>query len=277
MQGAANSVNAVTPFIKNGARTPIAGIVHALTLLVIMLAFGQWASLVPMCSLAAILVVVAYCMSEWRAFAALLKAPRSDVAILLITFLRTILADLTVAVEVGVVLAALTFVKRMSDVTRVSLLSKESLVARERIGPSGATTLEIITKRVTTSGVEIYDLEDPFCLVSADKLRDILPQLKTAPKALVLRLRHVPAIDATGLHALHRFYEECMARSTTLILAGVNPRVMKALRRSHESKVIGRKNSFTDTEHALKRAEEIVNGLPTGRLSMESTLMQPSR
>jgi SulP family sulfate permease len=262
--------------IKNGARTPIAGIVHALTLLLIMLAFGQWASLVPMCSLAAILVVVAYDMSEWRAFAALLKAPRSDVAILLITFLLTIVVDLTVAVEVGVVLAALTFVKRMSEVTRVSLLSKESLVAGERSGPDGATTMEIITKRVSTSGVEIYDLEGPFCFASADKLRDILPQLRTAPKALVLRLRHVPAIDATGLHALHRFHGECVARNTKLILAGVNPRVMKALRRSHESKVIGRKNIFTDTEHALKRAEEIAKSLPTGRLSMESTMMQPS-
>jgi SulP family sulfate permease len=249
--------------VRNGARTPIAGIVHALTLLVIMLAFGRWASLVPLCSLAAILVVVAYHMSEWHSFVALLRAPRSDVAVLLITFILTIFADLTVAVEVGVVLAALTFVKRMADSTRVSALGRatgtEAFTAEgEMMRPS-----EVVTKRITETGVEIYEVEGPLCFGAADKLRDILPSIATPPRALILRLRHVPAIDATGLHALHQFHKECRTKGTTLLLGGVQPRVLRTLKRSHESRVLGRKNIFTDMRGALKRAEELLAGAPS--------------
>ncbi len=237
--------------------------VHALTLLVIMLAFGRWASLVPMCSLAAILVVVAYHMSEWHAFKALLKAPRSDVVVLLLTFLLTIFFDLTVAVEVGVVLAALTFVKRMGDITKISPLSKDAVMAAHASEANLSQTAQIVAKRVTEQGVEIFEIEGPLCFASADKLRGIMPGLKTAPRAIILRLKEVPTIDATGLHAIDQLHRECKQRYVTLILADVQPRVFKALRRSYESKAIGRKNIFTDTAGALKRAEEILNGTPS--------------
>jgi SulP family sulfate permease len=251
--------------IKNGARTPLAGLVHAITLLVIMLAFGQWASLVPMCSLAAILVVVAYHMSEWHAFKALLKAPRSDVAVLLLTFFLTIFLDLTVAVEVGVVLAALTFVKRMGDLTKISPLSKEAVLAAHASEANVGRTTELVAKHMTVQGVEIFEIEGPLCFASADKLRGIIPSLQMIPKALILRLRQVPTVDATGMHALDQFHRECRQRGAVLILADVQARIFKALRRSHESKVIGRKNIYTDTAGALKRAEEIINGTPSTR------------
>jgi sulfate permease, SulP family len=252
--------------IKNGARTPLAGIVHAVTLLVIMLAFGQWASLVPMCSLAAILVVVAYHMSEWHAFKALLKAPRSDVAVLLITFFLTIFFDLTVAVEVGVVLAALTFVKRMGDLTKISPLSKDAVLAAHASEANLGRTTAIVAKHVTERGVEIFEIEGPLCFASADKLRGIMPGLRTAPRAIILRLKQVPTIDATGLHAIDQLHRECKQKYTTLILADVQPRVFKALRRSHESNVLGKKNIYTDTAGALRRAEEIINGTPSTRI-----------
>jgi SulP family sulfate permease len=249
--------------IKNGARTPIAGIVHALTLLLIMVVFGKWASLVPMCSLAAILVVVSYHMSEWHAFRALLRAPRSDVAVLLATFLLTVIFDLTLAVQVGVVLAALLFVKRMAAFTKVGQLGVVNRASRHPAEEELDRDPRSIQKRNLPKGVEVYEVQGPFCFGAADKLRSIMPIVSKPAKVMILRIRHVPFIDATGLHALAEFHKECTSRGTQLILSGVQPRVMRTLKRSHESKIIGRENIVANIDRALERAREIL-GLPPG-------------
>jgi SulP family sulfate permease len=243
--------------VKNGGRTPVAGMIHALTLLLIMIVFGRWARLVPMCSLAAILMVVAYHMSEWHAFRALLRTPRSDRAILLTTFTLTVVFDLSLAVQVGVVLAALLFVKRMADLTRVGNLG----VARPRRHAS-EDELDLdpvaISKRNVPRGIQVYEVAGPFFFGAADKLRSIMPIVSKPPRVMILRLRHVPAIDATGLHALAEFHKECTARGTHLILSGVQSRVMRTLKRAHESELIGRKNIVANIDLALERAREVL-------------------
>ncbi len=248
--------------VKNGARTPVAGVVHALTLLLLMLVFGRWASLVPMCALAAILVVVAYHMSEWHAFRALLRAPRSDVAVLLATFILTVVFDLSLAVQAGVVLAAFLYVKRMADLTKVGRPGRLAQHGHS----AGEDELDrdpgAISKRNVPREVEVFEVHGPFCFGSADKLRSILPIVSQTPKVMILRLRHVPAIDATGLHALAEFHKECVAQGTRLILSGVQPRVLRTLRRAHESEVIGQENIVGNIDQALERARTIL-GLPS--------------
>ena len=236
--------------VKNGGRTPVAGMVHAVSLLLFMLVFGRWARLVPMCSLAAILVIVAYHMSEWRAFRALFRAPRQDLIILLATFILTVVVDLSLAVQVGVVLAALLFVKRMADSTRIGPFQT---VAAEPADDPGA-----ISKRRVPRGVEVYEIQGPLFFGAADKLRSTMPIFGQPPAVMILRLRQVPVIDATGLHALIEFYKECARLGTHLILAGVQPHVLVKLRRWPESEAIGQQDIVSNIDQALARAREIV-------------------
>jgi SulP family sulfate permease len=261
--------------IKNGGRTPIAGMVHAVTLLLLMVAFGRWASLVPMCSLAAILVVVAYHMSEWHAFRALLRAPRSDLAVLLTTFALTVVFDLTLAVQIGVVLAAILFVKRMADITRVGALKRDA--NDDPIEAELDRNPQALHKFGIPADVELYEVQGPFFFGAADKLRNVLPIVSKPPRVMILRLRHVPAIDATGLHALAEFHKECTGRGTHLILSGVQPRVMRTLRRSHESDIIGRENIAGNIERALKRAKEILGLIPISPEPVKRPLPQEHR
>ncbi|HEV3258071.1 MAG TPA: sulfate permease [Gemmataceae bacterium] len=245
--------------VKNGARTPVAGMVHAVSLLLFMLVFGRWARLVPMCSLAAILVIVSYHMSEWRAFRSLFRAPRQDLIILLATFILTVVFDLSLAVQVGVVLAALLFVKRMADMTRVGPL--------QAAGGAGADELAddpgAISKRQVPRGVEVYEIQGPLFFGAADKLRNTMPIFGRPPTVMILRLRQVPVIDATGLHALVEFHKECARLGTHLILAGVQPNVLVKLHRWPESEAIGANDIVRNIDHALARAREIVGHLPT--------------
>jgi len=159
--------------VKNGGRTPVAGIVHALTLLVITVAAGRWAAYIPMPTLAAILVVVAYHMSEWRSFLAELRSPKSDVAVLLTTFFLTVLVDLTVALEVGMVLAAFLFIRRMASVTNVSVITSE--IQQELAENGGAE--ELLDRRTVPKGVEVYEINGPFFFGAAQSFKDAVPTM----------------------------------------------------------------------------------------------------
>ena len=210
--------------VKSGGRTPVAGITHAVTLLLITLLFGRWAALIPMATLAGILVVVSYHMSEWRTFRAEFRAPKSDLAVLLTTFLLTVLVDLTVAVEVGMVLAAFLFMRRMAEVTNVSAITRE-------FGDEPANG-EQLGRRELPPGVEVYEINGPFFFGAAEKFKETITQLHGQPKVLVIVMRNVPAIDSTGLSALRDVVGRFRRVGTRVILAGVHAQPMMALQRS---------------------------------------------
>ncbi|HXI21240.1 MAG TPA: SulP family inorganic anion transporter, partial [Gemmatimonadales bacterium] len=212
--------------VKNGGRTPVAGIVHALTLLLITLFFGHWAGAIPLAALAAILVVVSYHMSEWRRFRAELRAPRSDVAVLLATFGLTVLVDLTVAVEVGMVLAAFLFMKRMSEVTNVSLLTRELVDQDESSDPDAAT------RRQIPQGVDVYEIDGPFFFGAAETFKSAVTSVARKPRVLIIRMRRVPVIDSTGLAALRDVVLRSRAEGTLLILSDVHSQPVVALTNS---------------------------------------------
>ena len=217
--------------IKTGGRTPLAGMVHAVTLLLILLLLGRWAAMVPLASLAAILVVVSYHMSEWRSFAGLLRAPRSDLVVLLLTFVLTIFVDLTVAVQVGIVAAALLFMRRMAEITSIEGITTELRDSGE--DPDEITLTRrgkrILGGREIPPGVEVYAVDGPFFFGAADKLRDVLSEIETAPKVFILRMRNVPAIDATGIHALDQLAKKCAHQGSELILTEVRDQPRRAL------------------------------------------------
>jgi SulP family sulfate permease len=253
--------------VKNGGRTPVAGMVHALTLLLITLFFGRWAGSIPLATLAAILVVVAYHMSEWRTFRSELSAPKSDVAVLLTTFLLTVLIDLTVAIEVGMVLAAFLFMRRMAEVTNVSIVTREladGMEGDEEDDPNS------VRKRVVPHGVEVFEISGPFFFGAAEQFKDTLRQVAKKPQVLIIRLRDVPAIDSTGLHALHELARSCKHDRTLLLLADVHAQPMFALARSDILEEIGQVNLFGNLDDALDRAREFL-GLPAEPHPPEAT------
>ena len=244
--------------VKNGARTPVAGLIHALTLLLITLFFGRWAAKIPMTVLAAILVVVSYNMSEWRRFRGELRAPRSDVAVLLVTFALTILVDLTVAVEVGMVLAAFLFMKRMSEVTNTSLVTGEfGDVEESEEGDPGATGL-----RVVPEGVDIYEIDGPFFFGAAESFKSALGNVARRPRVLIIRMRRVPAIDSTGLAALRDVVHRSRQEGTQVILSDVHSQPVIALTRSAFYEELGEANLTASLDDALDRAR-LYLGLPS--------------
>ncbi len=244
--------------VKNGGRTPVAGMIHALTLLLITLFFGPWAAKIPMAVLAAILVVVSYNMSEWRRFRGELRAPRSDVAVLLVTFALTILVDLTVAVEVGMVLAAFLFMKRMSEVTNTSLVTREFGDAEEpEDGDPGATGL-----REVPEGVDIYEIDGPFFFGAAESFKSAIGNVARRPRVLIIRMRRVPAIDSTGLAALRDVVHRSRQEGTLVILSDVHSQPVIALTRSVFYAELGEDNLTGTLDDALARARVFL-GLPT--------------
>jgi len=244
--------------VKNGGRTPVAGIVHALTLLLITLFFGKWAALIPLATLAAILVVVSYHMSEWRTFRSELTAPKSDVAVLLTTFALTVLVDLTVAIEVGMVLAAFLFMRRMAEVTDVSIVTRELADGGENGEEEDPNA---VRRREVPPGVEVFEISGPFFFGAAEQFKDTLNQVAGKPKVLIIRMRDVPAIDSTGLHALHELSRRCKRDGTLLLLSDVHAQPMFALVRSDILTEIGEENLFGNLDHALDRARQYL-GLP---------------
>jgi SulP family sulfate permease len=247
--------------VKNGGRTPVAGITHALTLLVITLVAGRWAALIPMPTLAAILVVVAYHMSEWRAFKAELNSPRSDVAVLLSTFALTVLVDLTVAIEVGMVLAAFLFIRRMAEVTNISAVTSELEDDADDfidVDPNS------VRHRRVPNDVEVYEINGPFFFGAAELFKDTLARVARKPKVLIIRMRHVLALDSTGMHALRDVVHRTRGDGTIVLLSDVHMQPLVALTGSPVLDDVGRDNLFGNLDDALNRAREIV-GVPAER------------
>jgi SulP family sulfate permease len=244
--------------VKNGGRTPVAGMVHAVTLLFITLFFGRWAALIPLAALAAILVVVAYHMSEWRAFRSELTAPKSDVIVLIITFTLTVLVDLTVAIEAGMVMAVFLFMRRMAEVTNVTALTRELEDDADpyESDPNG------VRRRVVPSGVEVYEVNGPFFFGAAETFKDTLRQVARTPKVLIIRMRNVPAIDSTGLHVLKDVVHRTRGDGTLVLLSDVHTQPLVALGRSAVLDEIGEENLFGNIDDALNRAREHL-GVPS--------------
>ena len=237
--------------VKNGGRTPVAGMVHAVTLLLITLGAGRWAALIPMPVLAAILVVVAYHMSEWRAFLAELRSPKSDVVVLLATFILTVLVDLTVAIEVGMVLAAFLFIRRMAETTSIREISRE-LEDEEELPEDSAFLGELVP------GVVIYEVNGPFFFGAAERFKDTFARIAKKPKVLIIRMRHVPTLDSTAMHVLRDVVRRSRNDGTKVFLAEVQPGPAAALLASAAADEIGTDNVFADLEAAVARANEIV-------------------
>jgi len=236
--------------VRSGGRTPVAGIVHALTLLAIVALFGSLAGRIPFAALGAILLVVAYHMSEWRTVAAMLTAPRSDQMVLASTFALTVIVDLTVAIEVGMVLAAFLFMKRMAEVTNVSAVTRELAEGEDPYDtdPNG------VRRRHVPAGVEVYEINGPFFFGAAETFKDTLTVVGAAPKVLILRMRNVPAIDATGLHALADLWKRFRAKGTLVLLSDVHAQPLLALGRSWLLDHIGDGQIYGNVDDALNRA-----------------------
>lgn len=236
--------------VQAGAKSPVAGVVHALTLLLIVVAAGKYAEYVPMSALAAVLVVVAWNMAEAHRFFSLLRGPRADAAVLLATFLLTVLTDLTIAVEVGMVLAAVLFIKRMSDITSVASLKPDEA---EDIAAA---------KLDKPRGVEIYDINGPFFFGAAYKLRDTLDTLGDRPRVLILHMPNVTAIDATGLYALEELRARCARERIHVILAGVHAQPLFRLTQTGALDAFGTENLTGTLAEALDRAKAIAVSSP---------------
>lgn len=230
--------------VKAGGRTPVAGMVHALTLLLVTLFFGRWAAYIPLAALAAILVVVAYHMSEWRVFRAELSAPRADVTVLLATFILTVVVDLTVAIQVGMVLAAFLFMLRMAEVTHVTALTgdggdgEEPALRDERVPP----------------GVEVYAIDGPFFFGAAEKFRDTLGRVKGSPRVWILVMQRVNAIDSTAIRMLRSMVRGAQGDGARVMLVGVHAQPMVALARADLLDEVGDENLFGTLDEALAAA-----------------------
>ena len=229
--------------VKNGGRTPIAGITHAITLLLIMLFFGKWAKLIPMSCLAGILIVIAYNMSEWRSFRSILKGSSFDIIILLSTFLLTVLVDLTVAIEVGIVLSALLFMKRMADIGG-------------KIPPDKDIDL-IDDYSNLPKGVSVYEISGPLFFASAKQYTEILKNIGFKSKVLIIRMRHVPFIDSTGLHNLEDVIKTLKKSHVTIVLSGVNNEVLKTITEYQLVSLIDESNIFDSFKGAIQHSKNI--------------------
>jgi len=239
--------------VRNGGRTPVAGIIHAITLLLITLFFGKWAALIPMATLAAILVVVAYHMSEWRTFREELRAPKSDVAVLLTTFFLTVIVDLTVAIEIGMVLSAFLFMHRMSEVTAVNAVTQQ--LARED-REQNDVKLEQLTSRDVPAGVEVFEISGAFFFGAAEAFKETLTAVGRKPKVLIIRMRDVSLLDSTGLRALRDVIRRSKAERTLVLIAEIHAQPLAALERSPAYEELGEGQIYLTLEDALDRAGE---------------------
>jgi SulP family sulfate permease len=236
--------------VRNGGRTPIAGIVHAATLLVILVVAGRWASLIPMATMAGILVVVAYNMSEWHVFLRLLRGPRSDTLVLIATFVLTVVIDLTVAIQAGVVLASFLFMRRMAEVTQVKPI--RDIVEYEATDILDTAILDL------PSEISIFEINGSFCFGAASKFTETLLAIHGTPVAVILRMRYVLAIDATGLHALEEVASRLRRRGTELLVSGLHAQPLIAMERSGAIERIGEDHLFANFADALLQARSLV-------------------
>jgi len=246
--------------IKAGAYSPIAGVIHALMLLIFMFLFSKFIVLIPLATLAAILIVVAWNMSEFHHFKAIaLKSERNDMVVLLMTFFLTVLIDLNTGVQTGIMLAGLLFIKRMIDVTGiVDTKNTIGMHLDEEDEPLEVDDAHAISKKIVPKDVEVYEIDGPFFFGVADRLKNVLSEVSTPPKVFILRMRHVPMIDATGLHALEEFFDLCQGNGTILVLSGVNEHIKLKIRRLGFEKKIGLENITDNIDMALSRAHRLL-------------------
>jgi len=234
--------------IKNGGRTPVAGIVHAITLLIILLFVGKWAALIPMATLAGILIVVAWNMSELENFISVFKGSKSDAAVLLITFTLTVLVDLTVAIEIGMILAAFLFMRKMMQVSSV----RQTVLSADRGD-------DVLTTELIPKGVDVFEITGPLFFGAAYKFKDAMNVIENPARVLIIRMRNVPVIDATGIRVLREVHTAVKRQGTKLILAEVNSaQVMEELKKARLIFQIGKGNIKDTLDNALKRANDIL-------------------
>ncbi len=238
--------------IRNGGKTPVAGIIHAAVLLLILLFFGKWAKLIPMSTLAGILVVVSYNMSEWRSFKNLFRNDRSEVAVLLTTFFLTVIIDLTVAIQFGLLLAVLLFLKRVIETSDIEILNKE--VEDENIDFADEGEQLAIPQ-----GVEVFEIRGAFFFGIANKFEEAERNVISQPEIRIIRLRRVPFIDSTGLNNLKSFILRSTGKGITVLLSGAAPQVSKALEKNGIDAIVGKDNVCVDIAAALQRALELQN------------------
>lgn len=237
--------------VKNGGRTPIAGMVHAITLLFIMLILMPYAAMIPMTTLAAVLMVVAYNMSEWREVVAMRKAPKSDYAVLLLTFALTVCFDLVIAIEVGMVLTAMLFLNRMVQVTDV-----RKWIDYER-NYDESTDVDSIEHMVIPERTVVYEISGPMFFGVSDKFMGIINESKKSNKVLVLRMRGVPSMDATAYKTLEKIYDKCKNNGIYLVLSHVNEQPMAVMKKEGLYDMLGEDNFQPHIKDALNRAEEL--------------------
>lgn len=238
--------------IKSGGKTPVAAIIHCVFLLIVLLFIGKWAALIPMATLAAVLVVVAYNMSEWREFIHLLKSPRGDVAVLLATFLLTIFIELTVAIQVGVLLAAFLFLQRMSTETQVSVISG-NLEDDDEVRARDMSEIKI------PEGVEVFEIYGSLFFGAVSQFKESIRFVAKKPKVLILRMRHVTTIDASGIHILEELAREAQERDYAIVFSAVSRKVYRVMRRSGFVELVGRKHFAGDIFAALEIAKRYIS------------------
>ena len=239
--------------INNGGKTPVAGMIHAVVLLLILLLLMPLAQYIPMACLAGVLVIVSYNMSGWRTFKGLLKNPKSDVSVLLITFFLTVIFDLTIAIEWGLVLACVLFMRRVMETTEISVIKDE-------IDPNKESDLEVHEEHlIIPEGVEVYEINGPYFFGIATKFEEMMANMGERPKVRIIRMRKVPFIDSTGVHNLTNLCDMCKKDNIQVVLSGVNEKVQKVLEKTgFFYTLIGKENICPNINVALERAKEIV-------------------
>lgn len=238
--------------INNGGRTPVAGIIHAAVLLVIFLVLMPLAAYIPMSCLAGVLVIVSYNMSGWRTFMQLMKNPKSDVIVLFITFLLTVIFDLTIAIEVGLLIACLLFMKRMAESTQIKVIADE-------IDPNDETDAEVHEEHLRIpQGVEVYEINGPYFFGIANKFEELMAAMEDHPKVRIIRMRRVPFIDSTGIHNLQNLCEMSHREGTHIVLSGVTPNVYSVLEHNGFCHLLGKDHICPNINVALERASAIV-------------------
>ncbi len=240
--------------VKNGGRTPIAGMIHAVVLLLIMLFVGKWAAWIPMATLAGILIIVAYNMSEWESFLSVLKGPKSDMAVLVTTFVLTVVVDLTVAIEIGMILAVFLFMRKMIRFSEVNSLTAH--VDKEELDDD----IRRVGRHEIPPNVEVFEITGPLFFGAAHKFKDAIKFIEKTPKVLILRMPQVPIIDVTGIKTLEEVYKESQHRGTRLILSEItSEQVMRELKDSRLLFKIGKANVTSTFEQAVNRANVLTN------------------
>jgi SulP family sulfate permease len=249
--------------VHSGGRTPVAGIVHAVTLFLIMFMFGKWASLIPLATLAGILVIVAYRMGEWHSFVMVLKAPRNDAIILVVTFLLTVIFDLTVAIEIGIVLASLLFIHRLSLSDSVNEIKGAYIDEEDREDP------DALNRKVIPDGVEVYEINGPFFFGMVSTFIETMNNVENDPKVRILRMRHVSSIDATAINALRQVIQKSKKANIVMILSGVSGRLLGQLETSGIIALVGRENILSNIDRSLIHSSEIIKGISGTRVNAQ--------